>query len=115
MTLFNMKKLLIIITLIVSVAFSGCEKITDTVWMYYDETWGVDPWGKESVPEKEKINNIEKYLKNRKVKVFDVKIVADANVGSILCYAMHCKSGKRIHCKIKEKDLNKATSEGFYQ
>ena len=53
--------------------------------------------------------------KNKDVKVFEIKIVHDANVDDVICFATHCKTGNRIHAKIKEKDLNKAINIGFYQ
>ena len=95
------------------ITFNSCEKITDTVWVYYDETYCTDSWGKSSLTEKEKKNNIESYLDNLGVKVFKVKISEEGTPDS--CFSCGCKSGNIIKCKIKEKDIDILINEGFYQ
>ncbi|HRN93133.1 MAG TPA: hypothetical protein PL084_00265 [Chitinophagales bacterium] len=110
-----MKKILIIFALVGVTTFISCEKITDTTWVYYDETFCADPWGNANIGETEKIKAIGKYLKEQKVKFFKVKIVHDASIGAITCYACNCKSGNRIHVEIDRKDVSKALNENFYQ
>lgn len=109
-----MKTMLIILCSLIGITtFNSCEKLTDTTWVYYDETWCMDPWGNADIEKSEKIKKIQKYLKDKKIKAFEVNIVNDGTMDP--CDACHCKSGKRIHSKIKENDLNKAINEGFYQ
>lgn len=100
-------KLLIIFILFVGIkAFSSCEKITNSTLMYYDETGCMDPWRNANIEESEKTKKIEKYLKDKKIKVFEVNIINDGTMES--CEACHCKSGNRVHAKIRERDVNKA-------
>lgn len=105
--------LIILVSLLGITTFNSCEKITDTTWVYYNETWCMDSWGNADIEESEKIKNIENYLKKQKIKVFEVNILNDGTMDP--CDACHCKSGKRIHCKIEENHLGKALDEGFYQ
>ena len=107
--------LLILISFMGMSTFSSCEKITKTTWIFYDETWGTDPWGSEEISENDKTQNVEDYLKNKGVKVFEVRVVNDANTGDILCFAMNCKTGNRIHAKIRKKDIDNAINAGFYE
>lgn len=108
-----MKKLLTITILIVSAAFSNCSKIYDTTWMYYDETKCADPWREYKASMNDKKKNAKKYLKDKDIKVFKIKILGDGTEEA--CKSCGCKSGNRIHVEIKEVDVNKATSEGFYK
>lgn len=105
--------LTILVSLIGIATFNGCEKITDTTRIYYDETFCADPWGQSSVADDDKKKNIEKYLKGKSIKIFKVEILNDRTPD--LCKSCGCKSGKRISCKVKKSDLNKAINVGFYQ
>ncbi len=110
-----MKKIRIIISFLIgTTTFNSCEKITDTTWVYYDETKCFDPWGlQDNVLEKGKKENIKKYLKDKKIKVFEIKIFSDGIAEA--CKACHCKNGNRIHVEIRKKDVSKIINEGFYQ
>lgn len=93
---------------------SSCEKLVDTTWMYYDETYCADPWGQNNIQENEKKKNIKDYFKKEKgIKVFKVKFLGDRTRDS--CFSCLCKSGKRIKAKIKESDIKVMKTEGFYQ
>jgi len=105
--------LLLIISFIGLTTFNSCEKITNTTWVYYDETYCADPWGGTNIEDSEKIKNIEKYLKKQKIKVFEVIIISDGMMEP--CDACNCKTGKRIKCKVKENDVEGMKNEKFYQ
>jgi len=106
-----MKKISIIITIVLLVLlFFSCQK--DTVWVYYNETGCSDKWGVASVPEKEKTKKVKKYLSRKGIHVVTVLITNDGI--SEVCFACHCKTGKRITCEIYENDLQKAINENFY-
>ena len=109
-----MKPIIILITLIIAATSISCEKIYNTTWVYYDETYCFDSWGTiENTPENEKIKAVEEYFKDKGVKIFKVEIAKDGTPEA--CDACHCKSGNRIKCKIKERDLSKMGKEGYYQ
>ena len=108
-----MKKIIILITLVISTASFSCEKIYNTTWMYYDETYGLDPWGQSTVIDEDKKKNVEKYLKGKGIKVFKVEITSDGI--KEICFSAGCKSGKRIKCKIRENDITAMKNEKFYQ
>lgn len=106
--------LMLLMSATILLTFCGCKKYA-TTWVYYDETFCADPWGDANIGETEKIKAIEKYLKEQRVKFFKVKIVHDASIGEITCYACNCKSGNRIHVEIDRKDVSKALNVKFYQ
>lgn len=109
-----MKTMLILIISFVGIAtFNSCEKLTNTAWVYYNETYCADAWGQNTVPEDEKKKNIEKYFKDKGIKIFKVEITDDGTLD--LCESCGCKSGKRIKCKIKEDDVESMKKAGFYQ
>jgi hypothetical protein len=85
---------------------------------YYKETFCTNPWSSiinigVDTPKDEKIKAVEEYFKDKAVKIFKIEIVEDGKREA--CDACHCKTGYRIKCKIKEKDLSKMEKEGFYQ
>ncbi len=92
---------------------NACEKITNKTWIFYDETGCSDPWGAFNMDESEKIKKIEDFLKERNVLVFEIKIVNDGTIDT--CFACHCKTGRRVHSKIKDKHKEIAFAEGFYE
>jgi hypothetical protein len=109
-----MRILLILILAISCIkTFVSCEKITNTTWVYYDESWCANPWGTTNLKEDERITNVRNYLKDRKIKVFKVSILSDGTIDP--CDGCHCKSGTRVHANIKTKDLDKAIQAGFYK
>ncbi len=105
--------LIILISLIGITTFDSCEKITDTTWVYYDETYCADPWGPNTDTEDEKKKNIEKHFKDKGIIIFEVEIIDDGIPES--CFSCGCETGKRIKCKIKESDVDAMKTEGFYQ
>lgn len=110
-----MKKILIIFALVGITTFISCEKIANTTWVYYDETWCFDKWGNSNVPENEKKKNIKAYLESKGIKVLKVQITDNRAEYEVLCKACNCIDGYKIQCKIKESDLGKAINENFYQ
>ncbi|MDD3629771.1 MAG: hypothetical protein PHF55_01905 [Bacteroidales bacterium] len=109
-----MKTMLILIISFVGIAtFSSCEKLVDTTWVYYNETYCADAWGQSTVPEDEKKKNIEKHFKNKGIKIFKIEINDDGTPES--CFSCGCKTGKIIKCKIKESDVATMINEEFYQ
>ena len=116
-----MKPIIILITLIIAATTIGCEKIYNTAWVYYDETFGTNPWSSYinvavDTPENEKIKAVEEYFKDKGIKIFKIEITKDnPPINGILCLVPHCETGYRVKCKIKEKDLSKMEKEGFYQ
>lgn len=101
------------LAILISFSLTSCEKLANTTWMYYDETGCADAWGVSNVPENEKKKNIEKHFKNIGIKIFKTEIINDGT--RELCFSCGCKSGKRIKCKIKERDVVPMRNEGFYQ
>ena len=91
----------------------GCEKLVKTSWVYYDETYCSDPWGNADVDDAKKPDNVEKYFKGKKIRIFKVEILSDGMMDS--CYSCGCKSGKRIRCKIKTKDKSEMKAVNFYE
>jgi len=103
----------IVLVVVISFSFTGCEKLTNTTWVYYNETYCADVWGQNTVPEDEKKKTIKKHFKDKGIRIFKVEITADGTPDS--CFSCGCKTGKRIKCKIKEKDVTAMKNEGFYQ
>ena len=99
------------IVLIFLGSFFACEK--DTIWVYYNETGCMDKWGVANVPDSKKTNNVKKYLKRKGIHVITLEIKNDGTLE--LCFACHCKTGKRIKCEIYENDIKKALNENFYE
>ena len=110
-----MKAIIILITIVIATTTIGCEKLYNTIWVYYDETDCFDSWGifKHNTPKDEKIKVIEEYFKDKGIKIFKIEITEDGT--REICMACFCKTGYRIRCKIKERDLSKMEKEEFYQ
>ena len=106
-----MKRIMTFVTVIaLMLCVSSCKE--NRIWVCYYETYCSDEWGNSDVPEKEKIENIKKYLRENKVRVFEVKIVD--TFGTSSCLACHCYSGKEIMCEINEDDSHKIANKGFF-
>ncbi len=105
--------LLLTLSIIGITTLNSCEKLTATTQMYYDETYCADQWGQNTVSDDDKKKNIEKYLKNKDIKIFKVEITNDGTLE--LCFACSCKTGKRIKCKVKESDIESMQNEKFHQ
>lgn len=108
-----MKKSIALIIVLLIITVSSCEKLVDTSWVSYNETNCNDPWGNSDVENQKKIDNIEKYFKNKKIKIFKTEILHDGIADP--CDACDCKSGIRIKCKIKSKDKAKMIAVNFYE
>jgi hypothetical protein len=89
------------------------EEAVDAVWVFYDETGCADVWGMNNVSEQEKLINIENYLNDLNVNVFELEIAEDRPPED--CFACSCKTGFVIKCKINPEDLNQLIAEDFYQ
>lgn len=92
---------------------SSCEKTTNTTWVYYNETYCADPWEQANVSKEEKKNNIVKYFKEQGIKIYAIEILNDGTPE--MCEACHCKSGVRIKCKVKKKEVEAMLNVNFYQ
>ncbi len=109
-----MKTIIILITIVIATTIISCEKLYNTIWVYYDETKCANSWGtNENTLENERIKAVEEYFEDKGVKIFAVEITKDGTLE--FCRACHCRTGNRIKCKIKESDLSKMEKEGFYQ
>lgn len=65
------------------------------------------------MPENEKIKAVKNYLEEQNIRVSRVKITKDGT--NMPCDACFCTTENRIHAKINENDLDKASNEGFYR
>ena len=107
-----MKRIIIFLsTTALLLCINACEK--SIPWVYYDETGCSDQWGHANVPDKDKVKNVKEYLKSKQIRVLKVEIANDGTFEP--CMACHCKTGKRIKCKINKNDLDKVINENFYQ
>ena len=108
-----MKRIMIFVTVIaLMLCVSSCKE--NKIWVCYYETYCSDEWGNSDVPEKEKIENIKKYLKKNKIRVFEVKIAGRELDINPNCEGCDCSSGMAIKCEINEDDLHKITNKGFF-
>ena len=98
----------IIILLFIIFTLCGCDKIRNLQWVYYDQTGCADPWG---VSYQE--SDVVEYFKQKGIKIYDIKFTNDGIVE--YCYSCGCKTGYRINCKVKEKDISVMLSEVFYE
>jgi hypothetical protein len=109
-------KVITILYLVVITLFAviSCEvSTTNTVRVYYDETECADKWGSSNIPESEKKQNVINYFDNLNIHIYDIQIINDGIEEE--CKACFCRTGYRIHCKIKEDDLSKIKKENFYE
>jgi len=115
-----MKKigLLITIALIAITSFSACVKKIQATWVYFDET-GLNTWGayKKDGTQDEKITEaVKKNLEEKNTSIIEIKIENDGLLpGQMACTAANCKTGRRIHCKVKKEDVSVMLENGFYE
>jgi len=100
----------ILILLVVSAVFFGCNK-TNVKWLHYDETNCSDRWDSNINNERLK-DNVVAYLEGKGIKVLEIEIFSDGTSDS--CADCSCKTGRRIKCKVKKRDVNDIKSQGFY-
>lgn len=98
--------------LILSAFVLGCGKSGNVRWVQYDETYCADRWDYNINNEKLK-ENITTYLKDQGIKVLELEIFSDRTAET--CRECTCKSGRRIKCKIKKRDVKEAKTLGFYE
>lgn len=105
-----MKKIIIILLFIL---FISCDKICNLQWMKYEQTACADTWGNSNSFSNDK--DLEKAVTNNfdemKIKIKTVNITNDGIID--YCYACNCRTGKIIHCKVKEKDISEMEIKGF--
>jgi hypothetical protein len=89
----------------------SCAKTSTVRWVVYDETYCSDKWDYNSNNEKLK-ENVVAFLKNKGIKVLELEIYSDRTPEQ--CANCTCKSGRRIKCKIKKRDVSDANSLDFY-
>lgn len=100
----------ILILAMLSAFFVGCNK-TNVKWLHYDETNCSDRWTYDVNNERLK-TNVTNYLDDKGVKVLEIEIFANGTKDS--CTDCNCKTGRRIKCKVKNRDVSKIKSQGFY-
>jgi hypothetical protein len=79
--------------------------------MHYDETNCADKWEYNVNNEKLK-DNVTEFLNKNGVKVFEIEIFGDGTKDN--CTDCSCRTGRRIKCKIKKRDVKAIKSQGFY-
>lgn len=79
--------------------------------MEYQETACFDPWFGNNTKAEETPEEVEEFLKEEGIKVFEVKINSGGTPEA--CDACHCKTGRIIACKVKEKDAETMEAFGF--
>jgi hypothetical protein len=105
-----MKAILILFLAITTL--TACGKLTNTVWVHYDETYCADPWGNNSVSKEDKKKNVVKYFKDKGIKIHAIEILNNGT--EEMCFACHCHSGIRIKCRVKKKDVEALHNANFY-
>jgi hypothetical protein len=90
----------------------GCGKNVNVSWVYYDETICADRWDRSNNNEVLK-DNITAYFKSKGVKIYELEIFTDRTPDS--CGDCHCKTGRRIKAKVKNREVDTMQGEGFYK
>ncbi len=112
-----MRKTLILIVLVslmvsvTSVLTSSC-KSNSNKWVYYDETYCADFWKYSGNNEVLK-QNIVDFFKTEGVSILDLEIYVDRT--EEINNTCQNKTGRRVKCKVKEKDVSRMKSRGFYE
>lgn len=101
-----------IVLLAILLAFGGCGKRNDIMWVYYDETNCADKWKHHQNNEMLK-DNMMQYYEGEGIRVYDVEIFSDRTAEG--CAECLCKTGRRFKAKIKGKDLKDLKADGFYE
>ena len=100
------------VLLVVSILLFGCGKTGNYKWLHYDETYCADKWDGNINNEKLK-DNVVAYLDKQGIKVYEIEIFSDRTPDA--CADCYCKSGRRIKCKVKKRDVKDIKKEGFYE
>ena len=115
-TFFSCEKEIVVVPQENQIIIESSEKVIDTVWMYYDETFCANSWGgsySDSDSEEEKKTNIENYFIDLEIELFEIKKTEVSSPETFfLCVA---KTGYVIEFKIREEDANTLINEGFHQ
>jgi hypothetical protein len=98
--------------LVITAFLAACGKSGNVKWVHYDETRCADKWDYDINNEKLK-DNVVSYLGSKGVKVFEIEIFTD--IPAQPCTDCTCKTGRRIKCKIKKREVKNVTGEGFYE
>jgi hypothetical protein len=98
--------------LVLSAIIAGCGKSGNVKWVHYDETYCSDKWDYNASNEKLK-ENVVNYLDKNGVKVFEIEIFNDITPDA--CTDCTCKTGRRMKCKIKKREVKNVKSLGFYE
>lgn len=107
---FSYKALFVV--LLFSVVVAGCVKPRNVKWVSYNETRCADKWDYSPVNEKLK-DNIIAYFNGQGVKILELEIYSDRTPDT--CTDCNCKTGRRISCKVKKRDVSEMKSEQFYE
>lgn len=108
-----MRTVISTILLILLVSFGvSCKKRNEIKWIGYNETRCADQWEANNNREKLK-QNVVSYCATKGIEIFEIElfIVADPDK----CFDCECKTGRQFKCKIKNKDLEAAIAEGFFE
>lgn len=90
----------------------GCKKNTTYKWVNYDETFCADGWEFTANNETLK-NNITEHFNKKDIKIYDIEIFTDRDPEQFLICSN--KTGRRLHCKVKLKNLDDMKAMGFYE
>lgn len=98
--------------LVFPIMLISCGKSGNVKWVYYDETYCSDKWDYHVNNELLK-ENVAGFLKGKGVKVYEIEIFNDRTPDT--CTDCSCKSGRRIKCKIKKREVKNVRGLGFYE
>ena len=88
--------------LLFSLLVSGCEKLSNKTWVYYDETGCYDEWVVSPKDNDITIESLSVYLNNNGIEVFDILINWDNEKNE----KDPCVTGRRYEVQIKKKDVD---------
>lgn len=98
--------------IIIAAVTAACGKSGRVRWVNYDETVCADKWEYNMNNERLK-ENVVNYFDGKGIKVFELEIFSDRSRDN--CADCHCKTGRRIKCKVSKRDVNDMKAEGFYE
>lgn len=87
-------------------------KSNNNIWVFYDETYCSDVWKYNSNNEALK-QNIVDFFKTEGVSILELEIYIDRP--EEVNNTCQNKTGRRVKCKVKKKDLSRMQSRGFYE
>jgi hypothetical protein len=102
---------IVLLLLLVSLGTS-CRKRNAIVWIGYNETRCADKWEFNNNREKLK-QNVVTYCKDKGIDIYEIEIFIIGNADA--CFDCECKTGRQFKCKIENKDLEDAKTEGFFE